>query len=105
MKQVGSVWVLYVGDENQDGSIDAADAFDFINQYGNIGYLSCDFNGDLSVDAADVPYLVGNYGLTKVVPTLITEPPEIRNQKILNKKVELYELLKMNKNNNTIKNN
>ena len=105
MKQVGSVWVLIVGDENQDGSIDAGDAADFINQYGNIGYLTCDFNGDLSVDAADVPFLIANYGLTKVVPTLIEIPPEIRNQKTIIKKNELNEMFKQQKNKNTNKNN
>ena len=55
----------------------------------------------MSVDAADVPYMIANYGLTKVVPTLIYEPPEIRNQKIMRKKAELNELFKMKKNTNT----
>ena len=82
MKQIESVWVLIVGDANRDGSIDATDVTDFlIPQYGNIGYLSCDFNGDGSVDAADVPFMIANYGLTKVVPSLLSEPPEIRKQK------------------------
>jgi hypothetical protein len=81
MKQVESVWVLIVGDENQDGSIDAVDVSDLIIQYGNIGYLSCDFNCDGSVDAADVPYMIDNYGLTKVVPTLLLEPVGTRKQK------------------------
>jgi hypothetical protein len=103
MKQVGSVWVLIVGDENQDGSIDAADAYDFINQYGNIGYFSCDFNGDLSVDAADVPLLITNYGLTKVVPTLEILPPDLRKQNQIIKKIEMGNTFIMKKNNNLIK--
>jgi len=81
MKKVGSDWVLIVGDANQDGSIDATDVTDFlIPQFGNIGYLSCDFNGDSSVDADDVPYMIANYGLTKVVPTLISEPMKTKKQ-------------------------
>jgi hypothetical protein len=59
----------------------------------------------LSVDAADVPFLIANYGLTKVVPTLIEIPPEIRNQKTIIKKNELNEMFKQQKNKNTNKNN
>jgi hypothetical protein len=106
MKKVGSVWVLIVGDANQDGSIDATDVTDLlIPQYGNIGYLSCDFNGDGSVDAADIPYMIANYGLTKVVPSEPLVIPELRNQKRIIKQQELDQkfikkTVKTNKNNN-----
>ena len=105
MKKVGSVWVLIVGDANQDGSIDAIDVTDLlIPQFGNIGYLSCDFNGDGSVDADDVPYMIENYGLTKVVPTLEALPLEIIRQKQIIKKQELNNTFKKKKNINLIKN-
>jgi hypothetical protein len=97
MKQVESVWVLIVGDENQDGSIDAVDVSDLIIQYGNIGYLSCDFNCDGSVDAADVPYMIANYGLTKVVPTLLLEPNGTRKQKQMMLQEKPNNFLKENK--------
>jgi hypothetical protein len=70
MKQVGSVWVLFGGDANQDGSIDAYDVIIFVPQYGTQGYLSADFNGDGDVTAADVIIITANFGLTKAVPTL-----------------------------------
>ena len=106
MKKVGSVWVLIVGDANQDGSIDASDVTDcLIPQYGYTGYLSCDFNGDGSVDASDIPYMIANYGLAKVVPSEPLLPPEIKLQKRANKLQELDKLLikktkKTNNNNN-----
>jgi hypothetical protein len=77
MKQVGSVWVLYGGDANQDGSIDGFDIVIFVPQFGTQGYLSADFNGDGDVNASDVFIISANYGLTKAVPTLNTiyNPP------------------------------
>jgi hypothetical protein len=98
MKQVGSVWVLFGGDPNQDGSIDADDIPIFISQYGLTGYLSCDFNGDNDVNANDVAIIVANFGLTKVIPGMIIDPPEIRKQKQMTKKHELNEMLKQIKN-------
>ena len=71
MKKVGSAWVLYGGDPNQDGSIDALDISIFIGQFGLQGYLSCDFNGDGDVNALDVQIIASNYGLTKAVPSLV----------------------------------
>ena len=106
MKKVGCVWVLIVGDANQDGSIDASDVTDcLIPQYGYTGYLSCDFNGDGSVDASDIPYMIANYGLAKVIPSEPLLPPEIKLQKRANKLQELDKLLikktkKTNNNNN-----
>ncbi len=95
MKRNGSSWVLYSGDANQDGSIDALDAAIFIAQFGNTGYFSCDFNGDFSVDAQDVSIFVSNYGLAKSCPGSIkmrgNEMPEknamhkIKNKKTIGK--------------------
>ena len=98
MKKVGGVWVIYGGDPNQDGSIDADDIPIFISQYGLTGYLSCDFNGDNDVNANDVAIIVANFGLTKVIPGMIIDPPEIRKQKQMTKKHELNEMLKQIKN-------
>jgi hypothetical protein len=87
MKQVGSVWVFYGGDPNQDGSIDANDIPIFVSQFGQQGYLSCDFNGDQDVNAVDVQIISANFGLTKSVPALLDEG-------ILNKKRTDDKLLK-----------
>ncbi|MCX6162122.1 MAG: YCF48-related protein [Ignavibacteriae bacterium] len=93
MKQIGTVWVLYGGDANRDGSIDALDVALFIVQFGNSGYLSCDFNGDGSVDALDVPIIVANFGLGKAVPTLDIElPGNIRKQKVIEEIQTKYKL-------------
>lgn len=70
MKKVGSSWVFFGGDANQDGSIDAQDALLLISQFGTQGYVSCDFNGDGDVNAADILIFVPNFGYTKVVPSL-----------------------------------
>jgi len=96
MKQVGSVWVLFGGDPNMDGSIDAFDVPIFLGQFGMLGYLSADFNGDESVDASDVPIFLANFGLLKATPGgLFVEPqPEV----IKKKKEELNKMLnKVNK--------
>jgi hypothetical protein len=74
MKQVGSVWVLFGGDANQDGEVGANDIPIFITQFGTQGYLSCDFNGDGDVNGIDVPIFRSNFGLTKAVPTLFDNP-------------------------------
>jgi hypothetical protein len=94
MKQVGSVWVLYGGDANRDGSVDALDVFIFIGEFGNSGYLSCDFNGDESVDALDVPILIYNFGLGKSVPTLDVQlPGNIKKEKVIE---EIQKRFKLN---------
>ena len=64
--------MIYGGDPNQDGSIDAFDIQIFMGQYGQTGdFLSCDFNGDGSVDAFDVQILAANFGLTIAVPAFM----------------------------------
>jgi len=68
LKQFGSVWVIYGGDANYDGSIDGQDVPIFINQFGTQGYLICDFNGDGDVNASDVAIISGNFGYTKATP-------------------------------------
>ncbi|MFA5403462.1 MAG: hypothetical protein WC358_00840, partial [Ignavibacteria bacterium] len=101
MKKVGSVWVLFGGDPNQDGSIDGVDIPIFIGQFGSTGYLSCDFNGDEDVNAQDVIIISSNFGLTKVVPTLILEPIEVRKAKQTNMQNELKKMMNQSK----VKNN
>ncbi|MCX6156667.1 MAG: right-handed parallel beta-helix repeat-containing protein [Ignavibacteriae bacterium] len=82
MKQVGSVWVLYGGDANRDGSIDASDIGVFIVEFGNLGYLSCDFNGDEDVNASDILIISNNFGLIKITPGIEPLAPEtIKNKK------------------------
>lgn len=74
MKQLGSAWMLYGGDPNMDGSIDAVDIGIFITQFGSQGYLSCDFNGDQDVNASDVQIIASNFGLTIAVPSVDWQP-------------------------------
>jgi hypothetical protein len=79
MKQVGSVWVLFGGDANQDGDINALEIPIFISQFGTQGYLSCDFNGDNDVTGVDQQILIQNFGLTvSRPPTLETSNPRIK---------------------------
>ena len=105
MKQVGSVWVLYGGDGNRDGSIDALDVFAFIGQFGNSGYLSCDFNGDESVDALDVPIIIANFGLGKSVPTLDVQiGGNIRKERVVEEIQKLFKLNGESQKKETLKN-
>jgi uncharacterized protein YjdB len=63
MKQVGSVWVMYTGDLNQDEFIDGFDypAFDNDNLNGVNGvYVGTDMNGDGFVDGFDYPVFDNN---------------------------------------------
>lgn len=61
MKQVGSAWVFYGGDANQDGNIDVDGDYNLsITQFGIDGYRSCDFNGDNFVDGHDLLILYSN---------------------------------------------
>ena len=65
MKKVGTKWVLYGGDANGDGSIDANDLVNLIPM--PLHYdRRWDFNGDGFVDVMDVAIFSSNYGLTKV---------------------------------------
>jgi hypothetical protein len=86
MKKSGSVWVLFGGDPNRDGSIDGVDIAEFIVQFGLQGYLSCDFDGDGDVTASDVQIIAANFGLTKSVPSLEYIEPE--------KRIKIEEVLK-----------
>ncbi|MDD5363649.1 MAG: hypothetical protein PHN88_16115 [Ignavibacteria bacterium] len=99
MKQAGSVWVLYGGDANMDGSVDGLDIVAFVPQFGTQGYLSCDFNGDGDVNASDVFIITANYGLTIAVPTVNTNfnPPA-------KQKIDINDAIK-NVNTNTNKEN
>jgi hypothetical protein len=95
MKQVGSVWVLYGGDPNQDGEIGALDIPIFIAQFGTQGYLSCDFNGDGDVTGVDQQILIQNYGLTIARPSTVTLNPE--NRKKMNKFLKILKEFNSNK--------
>ena len=98
MKQVGSVWVIYGGDANGDGSVDAIDVPIIIAQFGTQGYLAADFNGDQDVNAVDIALFSPNFGVTKVVPTVLMKPV-IKTKDFEIKKIEKSEdkLLKKSK--------
>lgn len=69
MKQVGSAWVLYGGDINQDGFVSPLDYDTFKPQFGLSGYVNSDLNGDGFVDGYDLPILNSNFGKNKMRPT------------------------------------
>ena len=103
MKQVGSVWVLYGGDANGDGSVDAIDVPFIIAQFGTQGYLSADFNGDMDVNASDIALFVPNFGVTKVVPTVVMVPViKTKDIDIKNKNTEDKSKKKNNTDNKSI---
>ena len=85
MKQVGSVWVLFGGDANQDGDISALDVPIFTSQFGMQGYLAADFNGDGDVNGLDAAILVANFGLSRIIPVfdnvVVNPTPEVIKQK------------------------
>lgn len=68
LKQVGSVFVLYGGDANQDGYVDPMDYTFFKTQFGLSGYKSADFNGDGFIDGYDSPILYNNFGKSYARP-------------------------------------
>jgi hypothetical protein len=106
MKQAGSVWVLYGGDANMDGYIDAFDIAILVAENGGFGYLSSDFNGDGFVDALDIPILIANNGLSMYYPTLMSNPngqTNINNRKEETKKQLEKMLEKKNNINSNIK--
>jgi len=83
MKQAGSVWVLFGGDADRNGSIDADDIILFAQQFSNLGYLSCDFNGDGDVNASDVIIISQNFSKIKIVPGIApSSPVSLKNKKI-----------------------
>ena len=84
MKQIGSIWVLFGGDPNRDGFIDAFDVPILLGQFGMLGYLNADFNGDESVDASDIPIFLANFGLIKRTPLGESQLPAI----LINKKLD-----------------
>ena len=67
-----SVFVIFNGDINQDGSIDFNDypPLDIGSNNGDIGYLATDLNGDASVDFNDYPILEinSNNGIVAIRP-------------------------------------
>jgi len=69
MKQVGSFWVIYAGDINQDGAVSPLDYDAFRPQFGYSGYRGGDLNGDGFVDGYDLFILNNNFGVSKIRPT------------------------------------
>ena len=68
LKQVGSAWVIYGGDINQDGTIDPDDYTLFKTQYGRDGYIPSDLNGDTFADGNDLLILYSNFFISKITP-------------------------------------
>jgi hypothetical protein len=68
MKPVGSVWVLWGGDANQDGFVSPLDYDVYRPMFGYSGYMNCDFNGDGFVDGYDLLILNANFGKSKCGP-------------------------------------
>ena len=68
MKQIGSFFVLYGGDANQDGFVNSTDYPIFKSQFGLSGYKSADFNGDGFVDGYDALILYPNFGRSYARP-------------------------------------
>jgi len=60
LKQVGSVYVSWGGDVNQDGVIDFLDRNIVANERGQIGYHSSDCNGDGNIDSTDYQIALNN---------------------------------------------
>jgi hypothetical protein len=60
LKQVGSVFVTWGGDVNQDGVIDYRDRNLTWNNRGLNGYISTDCNGDGTCDSADYAIVLAN---------------------------------------------
>jgi len=61
--------VIFGGDADLDGDIDASDFFDLSKAYGSDSSKpnwnpNCDFNGDGTVDTSDLSDLNKNYGAT-----------------------------------------
>jgi hypothetical protein len=72
LKLISGKYVLYSGDVNQDGIVDASDMVAVDNDAANFskGYLSTDINGDGLIDASDVSILQanGNIFISKLIP-------------------------------------
>jgi hypothetical protein len=82
MKQVGSVWVLFSGDINQDGVVDALDRSVCWNDRNLSGYYATDLNGDGVVDALDRSICWNNRNISVQKPALMASPNrEIKQDK------------------------
>ncbi|MBK9358778.1 MAG: hypothetical protein IPN08_15580 [Bacteroidales bacterium] len=62
LHQVGSDFVIYGGDVNQDGAVDTGDMTPVDNDAGSFagGYLPTDINGDGTVDTGDITVIDNN---------------------------------------------
>jgi hypothetical protein len=65
LKQIGSRYVIYGGDVNQDGLVDSGDMIPVDNdsRIFNTGYLATDANGDGLIDSSDMIILDNNGAL------------------------------------------
>jgi hypothetical protein len=65
-------WVIYAGDDNQDGLVDSSDMILVDNDATNfaVGYISTDINGDGLIDSSDMVILDNNATafVSKVTP-------------------------------------
>ena len=63
-KSVQGTYVIYGGDENQDGLVDSSDMIDLDNAASSftVGYLVTDINGDGLVDSSDMILIDNNAG-------------------------------------------
>jgi hypothetical protein len=68
MKQVGSVWVFWGGDINQDGAVNGFDYNAYIPQFGLNGYFNSDLDGNNYVEGADLLILYPNFGKSTLRP-------------------------------------
>jgi hypothetical protein len=68
MKSFNSVWVLYGGDCENDGSVNAFDYNLLRTEFGKDLFNVCDLNGDTYVDGFDVKILFANFGKSKARP-------------------------------------
>ncbi len=72
LKSMNGVYVIYVGDPNQDGFVDITDLSDMDNDLtiGTMGYNVYDLNGDGFVDITDLSVIDNNLtsGIYKITP-------------------------------------
>ncbi|MDZ4712034.1 MAG: CARDB domain-containing protein [bacterium] len=82
LKLAGSKWVMFGGDQNQDGTVDVVDIVNVYNDASNFnsGYVKTDLNGDDFVDVADVLITYNNSSqfVSKVTPLT---PPSLLAKK------------------------
>lgn len=82
LKLQGSKWVVFEGDQNQDGIVDAVDIINIYNDATNVtsGYVRTDVNGDDIVDVGDL--LIAYNNSTQVVGAITPlTPPQILAKK------------------------